>query len=106
MDQEDENDCHDRNGKRYKYSPSRQTHALTRISLEKEDEFSNFHVNYFGSVRVSCSVPKRVFTFLPLPKQKVEAKVSASIVKQLKKETTDSFHKYKKAFKKGKSSEF
>ena len=105
VDHGDDNDYHDRNGRRYTCSPSRQTHALTRVSLEKEDGSSNFQVNYFGCVRVSCSVPKRVFTFLPLPKRKVEAKVSDSIVKQLKKETMDTFRKYKQAFEKAKSSE-
>ena len=89
--------CHLKDGKLYVASPSRQTHCLARVALEEDLPSRTFRIHYFGRVLVSCQVPKRLLSLLPLSKKAVEARVSKSIVQQLQREGVTSLKKYKAA---------
>jgi hypothetical protein len=89
---------HIKGRQQYVSSPSRKTHGLTRVSLESDATTRTFRIKYDGHVGVSCSVPRRVLRYLPISKHAVEAKVSKSIVKQLKREGMASFRKYQQAW--------
>ena len=78
---------------------NRQTHGLSRIYIEPATDGSQGLVmHYFGFVKVSCTVPRRVISLLPLSKAKAEQKVSTAIVKQLKSEGVQSLQKFQAAF--------
>jgi hypothetical protein len=96
--QEGSEHYHIKDGQQYVSSPSRKTHALTRVSLESDATTRTFRIKYNGHVRVSCSVPRTVLRYLPFSKQAVEAKVSKSIVKQLRREGMASLRKYQQAW--------
>jgi hypothetical protein len=91
---------HFKDGKQYSSSTSRKTCALARISLENEPSKQSITIKYAGHVSIKTLVPHNVFKFLPVSKSAVEAKVSESIVKQLKREATESFQKYQESLKK------
>jgi hypothetical protein len=73
------------------------THALSRITMEPDAESGMFRLCYFGMVRVSCSIPRRLLKILPFSQRKIEAKVSKAIVKQLKREGLQSIEKFRAA---------
>ena len=78
---------------------NRQTHGLSRIFMEPAtDDSEGLVMHYFGFVKVSCTVPRRVLSFLPLSKAKAEEKVSNAIVKQLQREGIQSLKKFQSAF--------
>lgn len=77
---------------------NRKTHGLARVSLEQDGKTGRFKLAYFGSVEVSCSIPRRILNVLPMSKGRVEAKVSKSIVKQLERESVKSIEKFQAAF--------
>jgi hypothetical protein len=78
---------------------SRNTHAISRISVERvaDSKTGALRLCYFGRVKVDCSLPRRLMKCLPLSKQKMEAKVSKSIVKQLEREGVQSVKKFRAA---------
>lgn len=97
-DSQKQQQYHMKDGKQFVSSPSRQTHAMTRVSLDADDSGESIQILYSGHVKVSCIVPRNVIRFLPFSKHALEAKVSKSIVKQLKREGVVSLQKYKKAW--------
>ena len=70
---------------------SRTTHGLCRVSLQPQEEA--LRLSYYSMVRVSCSLPSRLLRVLPLSKQSIESKISASMAKQLKLEVLESAEK-------------
>jgi len=54
-------------------------------------------MEYYGLVRVSCSIPKRLLQILPFSKQKVQEKVSKAMSGQLQREGTKSMEKVQAA---------
>lgn len=88
---------HVKDGKLYVASPSRQTHCLARVALQEDLPSRTFRIHYFGRVLVSCRMPKRLVSLLPLSKKAVEARVSKSIVQQLRREGVTSLKKYQQA---------
>ena len=70
---------------------SRTTHGLCRISLEPDKEA--LRLSIYSMVRVSCSLPMSLLRVLPLSKQRIESKISASMAKQLKSEVLESADK-------------
>eukprot|EP00980_Cylindrotheca_fusiformis_P014031 scaffold3670_cov124-Cylindrotheca_fusiformis.AAC.7 len=90
---------HGKDGQKYISSPGRTTHALTRVSLEHDPVGTGtLRILYNGQVRLSCVVPRKVLRFIPFSKHSLEAKVSKSIVKQLKREGVLSLQKYREAW--------
>ena len=51
-------------------------------------------VTYYGHVKVECSLPRSFLGFLPVPKHKMEERVSKSIVSQLEKEGIQSVDQF------------
>jgi hypothetical protein len=84
---------------------SRKTHGLARITMEPDAKTGGIRLCYFGRVKVSCSIPRRLLNTLPLSKRKVEAKVSKSIVKQLEREGLQSVQKFWTALENWRSDE-
>jgi hypothetical protein len=76
---------------------SRNTHAISRMSVEADSKTGALRLCYFGRVKVDCNLPRRLMRVLPLSKQKMEAKVSKSIVKQLEREGVQSVKKFRAA---------
>jgi hypothetical protein len=77
---------------------SRKTHALSRVSMEPCESGTSIIMQYFGFVKVSCSVPRALIRILPLSKKKAQEKVSNAIVKQLEREGLASIQKFQGAF--------
>eukprot|EP00429_Kryptoperidinium_foliaceum_P005298 CAMPEP_0176010668 /NCGR_PEP_ID=MMETSP0120_2-20121206/4888_1 /TAXON_ID=160619 /ORGANISM="Kryptoperidinium foliaceum, Strain CCMP 1326" /LENGTH=304 /DNA_ID=CAMNT_0017343509 /DNA_START=104 /DNA_END=1015 /DNA_ORIENTATION=+ len=67
---------------------SRSTDGLFRMTLEPRDK--TLRLSYFSMVKVSCSLPKRLLKILPLSKQRLEDKISASMAKQIQSEVMES----------------
>jgi len=89
--------CHFKDGRLYTTSPGRQTHSLARVALQEDLSSRTFRIHYFGCVLVSCRVPKRLLSLLPFSQRAVEARVSHSIVQQLRREGVTSLKKYQRA---------
>ncbi|CAJ1967598.1 unnamed protein product [Cylindrotheca closterium] len=89
--------CHIKDGRLYTASPGRQTHTLARVALQEDLSSRTFRIHYFGNVLVSCCVPKRLLSLLPLSQKAFEARVSQSIVQQLQREGVTSLKKYQRA---------
>ena len=75
---------------------SRTTKGLCRVALEHEGG-ETWRLSYYSMINVSCSLPQKLLQLLPLGKQKVEAKISATMVKQLEREILDSADKFHSA---------
>lgn len=80
------------------------THGLCRVFLEpfrSHGANEALRLSYYSMVKVSCNLPQRLLKMLPLSKQSIEAKISASMVKQLETEvmqSADKFHTALEAF--------
>jgi hypothetical protein len=85
------------NSNKDKANACRKTHALSRISMEHT--LNGMVMKYSGMVKVSCKIPRRLLSVLPLSKKKAESKVSKAIVKQLEKEGLRSIQKFQTALK-------
>lgn len=77
---------------------SRKTHALSRVSMEPCESGTSIIMQYFGFVKVSCSVPGALIRILPMSKKKAQEKVSNAMVKQLEREGLASIQKFQRAF--------
>jgi hypothetical protein len=77
---------------------SRKTHALSRVSMEPCEAGTSIVMQYFGFVKVSCSVPRALIRILPMSKKKAQEKVSNAMVKQLEREGLASIQKFQGAF--------
>jgi hypothetical protein len=76
---------------------SRKTHGLCRVFLEPSRPSGAQEVlrlSYYSMVKVSCNLPQRLLKILPLSKQSIEAKISASMAKQLETEVMQSANKF------------
>ncbi len=76
---------------------SRHTHGLCRVSLEYCSNEA-LRLTFYSMVQVSCTLPQRLLKLLPLTKQNIEAKISASMVKQLEAEVMQSVDKIHSAW--------
>ena len=75
---------------------SRTTKGLVRVALE-HFEGETWRLSYYSMVKVSCTLPQKLLKLLPLSKQKVEAKISETMVKQLEREILQSADKFHRA---------
>lgn len=70
------------------------TKGLCRVALERAGD-ETWRLSYYSMVNLSCTLPQKLLKLLPLTKQKFEAKISATMVKQLEREilqSADKFH--------------
>jgi hypothetical protein len=73
------------------------TYALSRVTVESCPTENGCRVCYYGHVKVACRLPKGCLTIFFLSKQKLQDRVSKSIVKQLEKEGVQSIDKFYEA---------
>jgi hypothetical protein len=71
---------------------SRSTQGLCRVSFESHEEA--LRLSYYSMVKVYCNLPQRLLRVLPLSKQNIESKISASMAKQLQSEVLQSAEKF------------
>lgn len=81
---------------------SRNTHGLCRVVLEPFRPPTTgakevLRLSYYSMVKVSCNLPQRLLKILPLSKQSIEAKISASMTKQLETEVMQSAGRFHSA---------
>lgn len=81
---------------------SRNTHGLCRVVMEPFRHPTAageevLRLSYYSMVKVSCSLPQRLLKILPLSKQSIEAKISASMAKQLESEVMQSAGRFHSA---------
>ena len=77
---------------------SRKTYALSRVSMEPCESGTSIIMQYFGFVKVSCSVSRALTRILPMSKKKAQEKVSNAMVKQLEREGLASIQKFQGAY--------
>lgn len=74
------------------------TYALSRVTIQPDAQQKGYRICYYGHVKVVSILPnKGMLRILPLPKRRVESKVSQSIVSQLEREGTKSVDKFTEA---------
>ena len=73
---------------------SRQTYGLCRVSMEPAlEDHTKMAMHYFGFCKVSCRIPRRLLSILPVTPAKAQERVGAAIVQQLERECLQSIQK-------------